>query len=130
MLKNKLKIPDKTRKPFPDRLGSLVAGFDGRDGENGVSDAALEFGEELETIQPNGFGSDREFEEPDGGVEEECAQGEDQAARAGSGGGEPEFWARQRPAREGSGPVSVLEVIAADEKRSDVEYEVSQIDVN
>ncbi|XP_030511335.1 TBC1 domain family member 13-like [Rhodamnia argentea] len=129
MLKSKLKIPDKTRKPFPDRLGSLVAGFDSRDGENGGSGAALEFGEELETIQPNGFGSDREFEEPDDGVEEECAQDED--AAGGAGGGEPDLRARQRPnTREGSGPVSVLEVIAADEKRSDVEHEISQEEIN
>lgn len=122
MLKNKLKIPDKTRKPFPDRLGSLVAGFDGRDGENGGSDAALEFGEELGTIQPNGFGSDRELEEPDDGVEGECVG--DEELTGGAGSSEVDFWARQRPAREGSCPVSVLEVIAADEKRSDVEYEV------
>lgn len=122
MLKNKLKIPDKTRKPFPDRLGSLVAGFDIRDGENGGSGAALEFGEELETIQPNGFGSDREFEEPDGGVEEEGVKDED--LTGGTGSGETDFRSRQRPSRDGSGPVSVLEVIAADEKRSDVEYEV------
>lgn len=134
MLKNKLKIPDKTRKPFPDRLGSLVIGFDYRDGENAGSDAALEFGEELETIQPNGFGSDREFEEPDDGVEEGRVQDEGPTGGGAGGGccggGEPEFRARQRPAREGSAPVSVLEVIAADEKRSDVQYEISQEEIN
>ncbi|KAF8034592.1 hypothetical protein BT93_C0792 [Corymbia citriodora subsp. variegata] len=132
MLKNKLKIPDKTRKPFPDRLGSLVIGFDYRDGENVGSDVALEFGEELETIQPKGFGSDREFEEPDGGVEAECVQEEvlTGGGAAAAAAGETEFRARQRPGREGSGHVSVLEVIAADEKRSDVEYELSQEEIN
>jgi hypothetical protein len=37
---------------------------------------------------------------------------------------EDAFRTRKRPDKDGSGQVSVMEVIAADEKRSDVEYEV------
>lgn len=112
MLKGKLKLPEKARKAFPDRLGSLVAGFDDKEEEN----AGLDFGEELETFQPNGFSSDRESDQSegdgDGFVEDKMA-----------GVGESDSRARQRPERE-SASVSVLEAIAADEKRSDLEYEV------
>ncbi|PQQ14146.1 TBC1 domain family member 13 isoform X1 [Prunus yedoensis var. nudiflora] len=81
MLKGKLKLPDKAKRAFPDRLGSLVAGFEDKEEGNRGSDLVFESGEELETIQPNGYGS--------GG-----------------------------------------ETIAADDKRSDLEYELSQPEIN
>lgn len=92
---------------LPPRLGSLVAGSEDR--EEGLlgSDPALELGEELETFQPNGFGSDRESE--DDVVE---------------GSRESGFRVRQKPERNPVDSVSVMEAIAADEKRSDLEFEV------
>ncbi|XP_062010578.1 uncharacterized protein LOC133726958 [Rosa rugosa] len=117
MLKGKLKLPDKARRVFPDRLGSLVAGFDEKADDDGGSDLVLESGEELETIQPNGYGSSGESEIAD--FEEEKV------------GREPDLRARlPKPDRDGPGSVSVLAAIAADDKRSDLEYEVNQPEVN
>lgn len=108
MLKGKLKlpVPERARRVFPDRLGSLVAGFDEKEEDNGSSDIAFEPGEELETFQPNGFGSDRASDD-DEKFQEEI-----------------EVKVRPRPDKDGAGPASVSRVIAADEKRSDLEYEV------
>ncbi|KAM5547912.1 hypothetical protein ABKV19_002067 [Rosa sericea] len=117
MLKGKLKLPDKARRVFPDRLGSLVAGFDEKADDDGGSDLVFESGEELETIQPNGYGSSGESEIAD--FEEEKV------------GMEPDLRVRQpKPDRNGPGSVSVLAAIAADDKRSDLEYEVNQPEVN
>ena len=107
MLKGKLKlplpVPDKARRAFPDRLGSLVAGFDGKEEEYcGGSDLVVfELGEELETFQPNGFMSDKESDGVENFVED-----------------------RPKPKKDEAGPVSTVQVIAVDEKRSDLEYEV------
>ena len=112
MLKGKLKlplpVPDKARRAFPDRLGSLVAGFDGKEEEYcGGSDLVVfEPGEELETFQPNGFVSDKESDGVENFVEES------------------DIKVRPRPEKDGAGPVSTVQVIAVDEKRSDLEYEV------
>ncbi|KAJ7978919.1 TBC1 domain family member protein [Quillaja saponaria] len=115
MLKGKFKLPDKARRAFPDRLGSLVVSFDDKDDENGGSDSTLEFGEELEVIQPNGLGSDREsnvvYDDDDTDIH-------------------MDQWARQKPDKVDPIPASFLKAIAADEKRSDLEYELSQRDIN
>jgi hypothetical protein len=109
MIKGKLKIqiPDKARRVFPDRLGSLVAGFDGREDEYGGGSDLIVFepGEELETFQPNGSdireGKDVEIFDK-----------------------ESDVVVRPRPDKDGAGQVTTLQVIAVDEKRSDLEYEV------
>lgn len=117
MLKGKLKLPDKARKAFPDRLGSLVAGFDDKDEDHAGLRSVFEFGEELETFQPNGLGSDRENTDHnnggDGFVDEKM-----------DGVGESDFKVRKRTDRDPMGSVSVMDAIAADEKRSDIQYEV------
>ncbi|KAL6223890.1 hypothetical protein ACLB2K_002747 [Fragaria x ananassa] len=117
MLKGKLKLPDKARRVFPDRLGSLVAGFDEKAEEDGASDLVFESGEELETIQPNGYGSSG----GESGVED---FEEERVERV-----EPDLRVRQ-PRPERDGPGSVMAAIAADERRSDLEYEVNQPEVN
>ena len=107
MLKGKLKlplpVPDKARRAFPDHLGSLVAGFDGKEEEYcGGSDLVVfEPGEELEIFQPNGFVSDKESDGVENFVED-----------------------RPRLEKDGAGSVSTVQVIVVDEKRSDLEYEV------
>uniref|UniRef100_A0A5B7B1R2 Putative TBC1 domain family member 13 n=1 Tax=Davidia involucrata TaxID=16924 RepID=A0A5B7B1R2_DAVIN len=120
MLKGKLKLPEKARRAFPDRLGSLVAGFDDKDEENRGFDQAFESGpsgEELETFQPNGFGLDREFDEEDDDDYEKSD-------------GESDLRTRQKSDKDAVASVSVSEIIAADEKRSDLEYELSQKEIN
>ncbi|BBH08498.1 Ypt/Rab-GAP domain of gyp1p superfamily protein [Prunus dulcis] len=119
MLKGKLKLPDKAKRAFPDRLGSLVAGFEDKEEENRGSDLVFESGEELETIQPNGYGS--------GG---ECENDEDDEDYDEKVDRESDLRVRPKPEREGSGSVSVLAAIAADDKRSDLEYELSQPEIN
>ncbi|KAA8535097.1 hypothetical protein F0562_030100 [Nyssa sinensis] len=117
MLKGKLKLPEKARRVFPDRLGSLVAGFDDNKDDKGGPDQLIESGEELETFQPNGFGLDREFDE-------------DYDDDDGKSDGELDLRVRQKPDKEAVASVSVSEIIAADEKRSDLEYELSQKEIN
>ncbi|KHN15088.1 hypothetical protein glysoja_011706 [Glycine soja] len=58
MLKGKLKLPapDKVRRVFPDRLGSLVAGFDEKGHGIEGSEFKLESGKELKPIQPGELG--------------------------------------------------------------------------
>lgn len=116
MLKGKLKLSAKAPRVFPDRIGSLVSGFDDKEDENGESDSALDFesGEELEILQPSGAGSGREIEDGYVDIME----------------GQLESRVRQRSEKDGSGLVSVKEVIAADEKRSDLEYEVRDSQVH
>ena len=104
MLKGKLKlplpVPNKAHRAFPNRLGSLVAGFDEKEEEycGGFDLVVFEPGEELETIQPNGFVSDKESDGVENFVED-----------------------RPRPEKDEVGPVSIVQVIAVDEKRSDLE---------
>ncbi|XP_044464452.1 TBC1 domain family member 13-like isoform X3 [Mangifera indica] len=105
MLKDKLKLPDKAQRVFPDRLGSLVSG---------ESDSAFEVGEELEILVPNTCVS---------GEENEVDYAKKMEEQRESG-------VRQRAEKEGAGLVSVKEVIAADDKRSDLEYELSQKEIN
>ncbi|CAK9177206.1 unnamed protein product [Ilex paraguariensis] len=116
MLRGKLKLPEKARRAFPDRLGSIVAGFNEKDEENRGLNHGFELGEELETFQPNGFGLDRELD--DYKVEDEKSDGE------------LGFRAPQKPDRDGADSVSFSDVFAADEKRSDLEYEFSQKEIN
>lgn len=107
MLKNgKLKLPDK--------LGGLVSGFEDKEMKSGGSDPVLESGEELEIMEPNGIelGHKENVYEFNDLVNDTDVDNEDA------------FRTRKRPDKDGSGQVSVMEVIAADEKRSDVEYEV------
>ncbi|XP_015901806.3 uncharacterized protein LOC107434828 isoform X2 [Ziziphus jujuba] len=122
MLKGKLKLPEKARKAFPDRLGSLVVGFDDREEDNAGLGSVFDFGEELETFQPNGFSSNRESDRNEGD-----GDGFDDEKMGGVG--ESDLRARQRPERE-SGSISVLQAIAAEEKRSDLEHELSQPEIN
>ncbi|XP_031383541.1 TBC1 domain family member 13-like isoform X2 [Punica granatum] len=117
MLKGKLKIPDKPRKVFPDRLGSLVAGFDLKEPENGWY-SVLEPGEELKAFEPNGLGSVEPVTACD--FDDEKPRGVDLDFRS----------LLVRPAKDGHGSVSAMEVIAADEKRSDLEHELSQQEIN
>uniref|UniRef100_A0A7N2MZ30 Uncharacterized protein n=1 Tax=Quercus lobata TaxID=97700 RepID=A0A7N2MZ30_QUELO len=106
MLKGKLKlplpVPDKARRAFPDRLGSLVARFNGKEEEycGGFDLVVFEPGEELETFQPKGFVSDKESDGVENFVED-----------------------RPRPEKDGAGSISTVQVIAVDEKRSNLEYE-------
>ncbi|KAL8152574.1 hypothetical protein V2J09_010334 [Rumex salicifolius] len=116
MLKGKLKIPEKALKVFPDSLGSLVKGFDDtRDagGVDGLETASFDFGEELETFHPNGFVSDREESDFEKMLEEDL-----------------EVKVRPKPDKEYALTPDSKHVIEADEKRSDLEYELSQEEIN
>ncbi|KAI4335719.1 hypothetical protein L6164_014338 [Bauhinia variegata] len=114
MLKGKVKLPERDRRVLPDRLGSLVANFDEKGGEIGGSNWELEFGEELETILPNGLGSDRESDVDN----EDNSEDMDQRVR-------------HRPNKDVvATPVAVLKAIALDEKRSDLQYELSRREIN
>ncbi|KAJ8753209.1 hypothetical protein K2173_017804 [Erythroxylum novogranatense] len=125
MFRGKLKLPDKARRGFPDRLGSLVAGLEGKEDDMGAYDSLFESGEELDIILPNGldlakerdydFESDHCDDDSVGGVCERLRDREDTMGQKGS---------------DKHGSVSVLEAIVADEKRSDLEYEFSQKEIN
>lgn len=108
MFEGKLNLPEKACRAFPDRLGSLAAGFDIKDNRSGKSDSAFESGEELEILKPNGPGSAPESEDAYVEMMEEHFESR----------------VRRNPKKYGSRLVSVKEVIAADDKRSDLEYEV------
>ncbi|XP_022732448.1 TBC1 domain family member 13-like [Durio zibethinus] len=112
---------------LPDRLGSLVAGFDDKDDDSGGSGSIFESGEELEIIQSNGFALDRESEtDDDGEVEEETM-----VKRKMKVDGELEHNGRQqRHEKDGSDHLWLMKNIEADEKRSDLEYEISQKEIN
>ncbi|KAL2338378.1 hypothetical protein Fmac_012824 [Flemingia macrophylla] len=118
MIKGKLKLPapDRARRVFPDRLGSLVAAFDEKGNEIDVSEFELEPGEELEPIQPGGLGFHRESDDGD-----EAADDDDD---------DKERKIRQRPIKDSFTPVSVLRFISEEEKRSDLEHEISQREIN
>ncbi|KDP32411.1 hypothetical protein JCGZ_13336 [Jatropha curcas] len=127
MLKGKLKLPDKARRVFPDRLGSLVAGLHDREDENGGSDPVFESGEELGIIQPNGAEFDKgndyqyQYEYDDGGDDGVGVNGKIN---------KEEYKVRKGPEKDGAGQLSAMAFIAADEKRSDLEYELSQKEIN
>ncbi|KAJ4831212.1 hypothetical protein Tsubulata_043404 [Turnera subulata] len=118
-----IKLPDKARRVFPDRLGSLVAGLeDTVEEENG----GLEFGKELEIIEPNGVWlevkegddiKDLEFQH-----QYECDKKMDEETSV--------HHARKRPEKDELGQVKGMEAFSADEKRSDIEHEVSQKEIN
>ncbi|XP_021666624.2 uncharacterized protein LOC110654816 isoform X2 [Hevea brasiliensis] len=126
MLKGKFKLPDKARRVFPDRLGSLVAGLDDKVDENGVYDPVVESGEELEFIQPNGATLGKEsdykihYEYGDDGI----------FGLNGKMMDKEDAKARKRSDKDGPGQASVMEVFAADEKRSDLEHELSKKEIN
>lgn len=117
MLKGKLKLPEAARRAFPDRLGSLVMGFDDKEGEIGGSDLIFGSGEELETFQTNGFGLDKEG---GGGEEHKCSADSDWRIRVRSDKDE---------AHSVSASVSLSKMIAADEKRSNIVFEVRLLGV-
>ncbi|XP_062078063.1 TBC domain-containing protein C1952.17c-like [Humulus lupulus] len=124
MLKGgKLKLPEKPRKAFPDRLGSLVVGFDDKEEEGdelGGFASVIDSGEELETFLPNdgSIGSIQENEsDAVKGFDDEDVEVSD-------------FEVRMKLRREQASSVSVLKAIAADEKRSNLEYELSLPEIN
>ncbi|WCJ29634.1 Ypt/Rab-GAP domain of gyp1p superfamily protein [Euphorbia peplus] len=124
MLKGKLKLPDKARRVFPDRLGSLVSGVD----ENEVSDSVnFDSGEELEILQPNGEepGMENEYEcqveyDKDNDVvgSETMIEKEECKVR------------KKLDHKDNQVQVSVMKGIASDDKRSDLEHELSQNEIN
>ncbi|XP_061345273.1 TBC domain-containing protein C1952.17c-like isoform X2 [Gastrolobium bilobum] len=117
MLKGKLKlpVPDKARRVFPDRLGSLVAGVDEKGNEIGGSES----GEELEPIQPGALGFLRESDDGDEAIGDDDDDDDDMDQKI-----------RQRPNKDAVTPVSLLKSISVEEKRSDLEYELSQKEIN
>lgn len=115
MLKGKLqKIPQKAHQAFPNRLGSLVAGFEGPGREEdedigGRFDKGLESGEELETFHPNGLGFDREVDD----------QNEVKSHVKSDDADFLEIKAAHKHKKD-------LETVDVEEKRSDLDYEVRQ----
>ncbi|XP_021912120.1 TBC1 domain family member 13-like isoform X6 [Carica papaya] len=105
MLKGKLKLPD--------RLGNLVVDFEDRDDKIGGSSSVLASSEELEIILPNGLGFSRHKDDGDG----LCCTEEKKTNEAAI------FRASARPYKDRAGSVSAMAFIAADEKRSDFEYQ-------
>ncbi|XP_020224953.1 TBC domain-containing protein C1952.17c isoform X3 [Cajanus cajan] len=120
MLKGKLKLPapDKARRVFPDRLGSLVAAFDEKGNQIDGSDFELEPGEELEPIQPGELGFHRESDNGEESIDDD--DDDDDKERK----------IRKRPIKDSVTPVSVLKSISEEEKRSDLEHEISQREIN
>nr|KJB54034.1 hypothetical protein B456_009G017400 [Gossypium raimondii] len=116
---------------LPDRLGSLVAGFEDKDEDSGGSGSVCELGEELEILQPTGFRSDRESETDDDHDHNEVQEEEPMVKRKMKADAELEHNGRQpRHEKDGSSHISVIKTIEADEKRSDIEYEISQKEIN
>ncbi|XP_071908689.1 uncharacterized protein [Coffea arabica] len=119
MLKGKklLKFPQKSHHSSPNGLGSLVAGFDahgdGGEDENGVVYKELESGEELETFEPFGLGSH-------GDVDDHQNEG---TSYVKSDAGFSEIRAPPKHKVD-------VEAIDADDKRSDLDYELSQKEIN
>ncbi|XP_021912116.1 TBC1 domain family member 13-like isoform X2 [Carica papaya] len=112
MLKGKLKLPD--------RLGNLVVDFEDRDDKIGGSSSVLASSEELEIILPNGLGFSRHKDDGDG----LCCTEEKKTNEAAI------FRASARPYKDRAGSVSAMAFIAADEKRSDFEYQLSRKEIN
>lgn len=114
ILKSKLKIPEKSLQIFPNHLGSLIAGPEEKDV---VSEEAPE--EELETFLPNGFVLEREIGEYERDDEEERGDGELGLSKLG-----------KKIDKDVGVTFSDRESILADEKRSDLEFELSQREIN
>ncbi|MED6179888.1 hypothetical protein PIB30_004943 [Stylosanthes scabra] len=110
MLKGKLKlplplpIPDNARRIFPDQLGSLIIAGGSSESEE------FEFGEEMESIHPALLRFHREINEADEAIDNHKT--------------------RQRPNKDAVNPVPALKSISEEEKRSDLEYELSQREIN
>ncbi|KHG29038.1 TBC1 domain family member 13 [Gossypium arboreum] len=116
---------------LPDRLGSLVAGFEDKDEDSGGSGSVSELGEELEILQPTGFRSDRESETDDDHDHNEVQEEEPMVKRKMKVDAELEHNGRQlRHEKDGLSHISVIKTIEVDEKRSDIEYEISQKEIN
>lgn len=94
----------KPKLKFPNHLRSLLS-HDKDEEENVGSDNRFASGEELATFQPNGFGLDRDIVDDDYDHDDPSVP-------------------RQKKEKEVMAMVSVSEVIAADEKRSDLAHEV------
>ncbi|KAJ6758974.1 TBC1 DOMAIN FAMILY MEMBER GTPASE-ACTIVATING PROTEIN [Salix koriyanagi] len=109
----------KGRLNLPDMLGSLVSGFDEKEMKNGGLRPVLEPGEELEIMEPNGIELGHKENE----------YGFDDLVNDTDLDKEGAFRTRKRPDKDGTGRISVMEVIAADEKRSDIEYELTQKEI-
>ncbi|KAK7388689.1 hypothetical protein VNO78_23514 [Psophocarpus tetragonolobus] len=107
---SKLKVPapDKVRRIFHDQLGSLVVGFDEQGNQIEGSQFELNSGEELEPIQPGELGFHRENHDEN----------------------DKDHKVRPRPNTDSVTPISVLKSISEEEKRSDLEYELSQREIN
>ncbi|KAL1325938.1 uncharacterized protein [Arachis hypogaea] len=112
MLKGKLKLPRPL--PSPDQLGSLIAG--------GSESEEFEFGEELEPIHPAALRLHRESDDADEAI--------DNDDDGGGGGNGMDHKTRQRPRKDTINPVSVLKSTSEEEKRSDLEHELSQREIN
>ncbi|KAF8406941.1 hypothetical protein HHK36_006062 [Tetracentron sinense] len=111
ILKGKFKLSEKARRSVPDMLGSLVAGFEDQEDEAGSLDLGFESGEELKTFQPNGF-------------ESENRNDDEKTDR------ESELRSPRKIDKDVLKPISASSIIAADEKRSDLEFELSQKVIN
>ncbi|XP_025615152.1 uncharacterized protein [Arachis hypogaea] len=112
MLKGKLKLPRPL--PIPDQLGSLIAG--------GSESEEFEFGEELEPIHPAALRLHRESDDA-----EEAIDNDDEG---GGGGNGMDHKTRQRLSKDTINRVSVLKSTSEEEKRSDLEHELSQREIN
>ncbi|KAJ4958055.1 hypothetical protein NE237_025166 [Protea cynaroides] len=112
MPKGKPKISEKHKGGLPDLLGGLVASLEHKENDGGGSSLHLEPGKELETFQLNE--SELENENNDDGKTDEDLDLAD----------------RRRIDKEVGAPVSVSAIIAADEKRSELEFELSQKIIN
>ncbi|KAF6156656.1 hypothetical protein GIB67_017792 [Kingdonia uniflora] len=107
MLKLNLNLSEKTKRVLPDRLGSLIAGFETKEEEDvGESGLGLDhLGEELETFHSCGYDLETVSDEE-----------------------EWDSMIRPIPVKENqSSVVSVAEMISADEKRSELDFEANQM---
>ncbi|GAU37056.1 hypothetical protein TSUD_207620 [Trifolium subterraneum] len=120
MFNDKLKLPppDKPGRIFPDRLGSLVmvSGLDEKGNGIEISEFEVDSGEELEPIKPGALGFHRESDDDE--VIHDEKDDKDQRIRKKT----------NKDAVVTS--VSVLKSISLDEKRSDLEYELSRKEIN
>ncbi|XP_043701426.1 TBC1 domain family member 13-like isoform X4 [Telopea speciosissima] len=112
MPKGNFKISEKHKRILPDLLGGLVASLEHRENDGGGSSLRFEPGKELETLQLKGSESEHENDDE---VKTD---------------GDLDLTNRWRISREVEAPVSVSENIDADEKRSELEFELSQKVIN
>ncbi|XP_042489392.1 TBC domain-containing protein C1952.17c-like isoform X2 [Macadamia integrifolia] len=112
MPKGKLMISEKHKRVLPDLLGSLVASLEHRENDGEGSSLRFEPGKELETLHFNRSESEHENDD------EEKTDGDFDLTNQ---------W---KTCREVEAQVSVSEIIAEDEKRSELEFELSQKVIN